>query len=163
MVKITDPNPVVEEILQKIEAREAKTIVDPITGKPLLEPLVDDRTVTYAKDGQSYSIKPEELLMRAARMSRDGMSLKAIRSELDLISSGPQEVTLRALGDAIKYVGMPLLDQAIREGREPEESVTVLGYAAPEGADEGDEGTTKTEVYAADPHWGPEGRRSRPA
>lgn len=120
-VLITDPDPVVESILSKMDAQQNQTIMGP-DGKPLLEPLVDDRTVTYAKDGESYSVEPLELLKRAARMQRDGASLKAIRAELDLMN-----VSDATLQSALK-VGMDLLLADIAAGIEPEESVRVLGY-----------------------------------
>jgi hypothetical protein len=142
---IIDPDPFVEDVLRKVDARVNQTIVG-IDGTPLLVPIVDDRTITYAKDGESISLDPEDFWMRAARMHRDGMSLKQIRVELDLISSGPQEVTLNMLGRAIQNWGMPMLLAAIAEGREPEESVRVIGYEDP--ADD-DEVEVAPEVWAA--------------
>lgn len=128
-VRITDPNPVVEDILARMDAKQSTTIVGP-DGKPLLEPLLDDRTVTYAKDGESYSVEPFELLKRAARMQRDGMSLRAIRSELDL-----KNVADATLERALAF-GRSLLEADIKAGIEPEESVRVVGYRVADDEDD---------------------------
>ncbi len=118
---------IAEDILGRIDAKQRSVILGP-DGRPLVRPVVEDRTITYAKDGESTSMDPEQLLMRGARMLRDGWSLARIRSELDLITTGPQEITLPTLEKALVSVGMPLLEQAIAEGREPEESVIVVGF-----------------------------------
>jgi len=128
MVPMSDQrDAVVEDILRRMDARENRVIHGP-RGEILMRPLVDDRTLTYAKDGESYSIDPDQLMMRAARMLRDGWSLARIRVELDLITSGEHEVPLWVLEDAILRKGMPALTAAIARGDEPAESVTVLGY-----------------------------------
>jgi hypothetical protein len=119
----------VEDILRQMDARKPQTIYGPDGKTPLYEPLVDDRTITYAKDGESYSIKPEELLMRAARMQRDGKSLANIRAELDLVHVPDQ------LLEAALRLGHEWLNEAIAAGREPEESVRVLGYREAEDDD----------------------------
>lgn len=131
---LVDPDPFVEEVLRNIDERTSQTIYGPDGVTPLLEPVIDDRTVTYAKGDEPFSIDPEELLMAAARMRRDGWTLPNIRAELDLIDRGPQEVTLQMLDRAITNVGMPLLELAIKEGRQPEESKRVVGYKEPGGA-----------------------------
>lgn len=115
---MTDP---AERALKQMQERVNSTIVGP-TGQPIAKPVVEDRTVTYAKDGESYSMDPEQLLMRAARMQRDGASLKAIKAELDL-----KNVSNRMLESALR-LGHQLLDVAIRDGREPAESKRVVGY-----------------------------------
>jgi hypothetical protein len=117
-----------------MQERVNQTILGP-GGQPLAKPVVEDRTVTYAKDGESYSIDPEQLLIRAARMLRDGWSLERIRSELDLIKDGPQGISLKTLEAAIRNVGMPALELAIAQGREPAESQNVVAYEVldPEG------------------------------
>jgi hypothetical protein len=122
----------VENLLREMDARmnRGATIYD-AAGNPMIEPVVDDRTITYAKDGESYQADPEQLLMRAARMQRDGMGLKAIRAELDL-----KNVSDKLLQSALT-LGLQLLNAAIAEGREPAESKTVIGYAHVEDA--GDE------------------------
>lgn len=119
----------IENLLREMDDRmnRGATIYD-AAGRPMIEPVVDDRTVTYAKDGESYSVDPEQLLMRAARMQRDGMSLKAIRAELDL-----KNVSDKLLQSALR-LGLQLLNAAIAEGREPAESKTVIGYAHVEDA-----------------------------
>jgi hypothetical protein len=69
--------------------------------------------------------------MRAARMQRDGASLKRIRSELELVGDISDEVLQNALN-----LGHEWLNAAIREGREPAESRLVVGYAFVLGDDD---------------------------
>lgn len=133
--RIVDPDPYVEEVLRSVDARVNHTIYGPDGKTPLLEPIVDDRTLTYSKDGQSFSLKVEETLMRAARMQRDGKSLAHIRAELDLI---PGKVSDTLLENALA-MGRLLLDSAIADGSEPEESQRVIGYKAPDSVAEADE------------------------
>jgi len=120
-IRITDPDPRVEAILEKMDAQQNQTIVG-LDGKPLFEPLVDDRTVTYSKDGVSHTADFFGVLKAAARMHRDGMSLEAIMAELDLVNVSKAQMN-RAL-----LIGIAVLEQDIAAGTEPEESVRVLGY-----------------------------------
>jgi hypothetical protein len=119
-----------ERIAREIDERVLRRIVGP-DGKPLLEAVIDDRTITYAKDGESAQLEPEQFLMRAARMQRDGASLKRIRSELELVGDISDEVLQNALN-----LGHEWLNAAIREGREPAESRLVVGYAFVLGDDD---------------------------
>jgi len=115
-----------KRIEQKL-GQQPGTILGP-DGRPVdLEPVIEDRSLTYAKDGESYVVKPGELAMRAARLQRDGMSLKQIRAELDLIPSGPMRPTDAQL-QAWLNIGHNLLDRAIKAGTEPAESKRVLRY-----------------------------------
>lgn len=129
-VDIRDPNPVVEDILRKMDKRVNVPILDQ-HGDVLLRPIVDDRSMTYAKDGESFTADPEHLFMAGYRMLRDGMGLKQIREELDLISVGPQAVPLHLLESALVNFGKPLLEAAIAAGTEPAETKTVIGYETP--------------------------------
>lgn len=94
-------------------------------GRPLLKPVLEDRTLTYHKEGDPAptTLNPLEVLMRAARMQRDGMTLDNIRAELDLVGDIPDALLQAALNE-----GHALLEAAIRDGREPEESKNVVGY-----------------------------------
>lgn len=133
-ITIRDPDALIEEQLAQIDARRNGNIVG-LDGTPLLRPVVDDRTITYGREGEAYSADPATILMRAARMMRDGMSLKNIAAELDLITTGPMAVPLTKLDAAIRRFGMPWLDAAILAGTEPAESKTVTGYVAVEDAE----------------------------
>lgn len=121
MVRIIDPDPRIERILRDIEAKVDHTIVG-LDGQPLLEPIIEDRTITYAKDGESFSLNPNQFFVRVGRMSRDGMSAEAIHRELDL-----KNVSLPELERALAFC-RGWLDREIAEGREPEESRQVVGY-----------------------------------
>lgn len=111
-----------ERIARAIDERVLERIVGP-DGRPLLEAVVDDRTITYAKDGETAQLTPEQFLMRAARMQRDGATLKRIRSELDLVG----EISDQTLQNALN-LGHQWLNEAIAAGREPAESRLVIGY-----------------------------------
>lgn len=73
------------------------------------------------KAGEGMTISPMDTLVKAARMLRDGMSIKAINRELQLIN-----VPDRLLNNAIVNVGMPLLERRIAQGLEPAESVVNI-------------------------------------
>lgn len=120
--RIANQEAVTERILGDMDARVARTILGP-DGRPLLAPIIQDKTVTYAVDGESATVDPEQLLMRAARMQRDGASLKRIRRELDLVGGISDTILQSALNQ-----GHAWLKQAIAEGREPAESRLVVGY-----------------------------------
>lgn len=119
-----------ERIVREIDERVMRTILGP-DGRPLLEPIVEDRTITYAKDGESAQLTPEQFLMRAARMQRDGASLKRIRSELDLMPGISDTVLQNALN-----LGHAWLREAIASGAEPAESRLVVGYEFVVGDDD---------------------------
>lgn len=103
--------------------RHLNPIVSNIIYGPDGKPLVGsseawlDKTQTYSKDGEQYSAKPHDILVAAARMQRDGMSLKNIRAELDLADA----VTDRELQRALN-IGHELLKRRIKAGKEHEES-----------------------------------------
>lgn len=119
-----------ERIARSVDERVLDRILGP-DGRPLLQAVVDDRTLTYAKDGQSAQLEPEQFLIRAARMQRDGASLKRIRSELDLVGDITDEVLQNALD-----LGHRWLNEAIATGKEPAESRLVVGYEFILGDDE---------------------------
>lgn len=74
---------------------------------------------TYS-EGAQVKFDPETLLVAMARRQRDGASLSAIISEFDLVGAARSPYTLqRALN-----VGHNLLDQQIKAGKSPEETVT---------------------------------------
>lgn len=77
-----------------------------------------------------YRIKPREVILAAARMQRDGLSLKAIRAELDLLP----HVTDEQLQFAIN-VGMVWLAEDIAAGLEPEESKVTFEVRPEDEAD----------------------------
>lgn len=79
-----------------------------------------DKTQTYSKDNQQYSAKPKDILMAAARMQRDGQSLKVIKMELD-VAGVSDAVLQRALNK-----GHWMLNQAIAQGLEPAESKILI-------------------------------------
>lgn len=92
--------------------------------KEVKEALIYDRRITYSQGGRGYSASPKQILMAAARMQRDGWSLKRIRQELTLVDSISDAVLERALAR-----GRRDLEEAIRLGEEPLESeidVTAL-------------------------------------
>lgn len=130
-VNIVDPDPVIEEMLRKMDKRVNQPILGP-RGEVLLNPIVDDRSLTYAKDGESFTADPEALFMAGYRMLRDGMGLRQIRDELDLIQTGPQAVPLHLLESALVNFGKPLLEAAIAAGTEPAETKRVIGYETPD-------------------------------
>lgn len=78
-----------------------------------------DRTLPM--DGTGKRVTPREVLMAAARMQRDGRSLRFIRHELQLNMLGSGFITNEQLQRAIN-VGHTLLAQAIAKGEEPAES-----------------------------------------
>lgn len=121
-----------ERILGQIDARVAEKILGP-DGRPLLQPIIEDKTLTYTKDGESLTVNPVQLVMRAARMQRDGASLKRISRELDLVG-----VSDRQLQDALNW-GHGLLNDAIAAGTEPAESRLVVGYEFIPGDDDDDD------------------------
>lgn len=88
-----------------------------------------DQRVTYSVDGRGYSADPKQIAMAAARMQRDGWSLKRIRTELSL----GEWVTDDVLQAALK-TGRKWLDEAIAAGEQPAES--VIDVAALIEADE---------------------------
>lgn len=156
-VRIVDPDPVIEEMLNKMERRVAQPILGP-DGQVVFQPIVDDRSMTYAKDGESYTADPEHLFMAGYRMLRDGKGLKQIRDELDLITTGPQAVPLHLLESALVNFGKPLLEAAIAEGREPAETKTVIGYETPRTP--GDDDLTVTTEDVPFMELAPEARRA---
>lgn len=88
-----------------------------------------DKTVTFGEEGQQVSFTPAQILMAAARMQRDGRTLRSIYEELDL---DPREVNMAQLETAIRNVGMPLLEKRIAAGLEPAESqIQVDKYTLP--------------------------------
>lgn len=96
-----------------------QTLLGP-DGQPLVRGHVEvhDRTITYSKDGEAYTATADELLMAMARAQRDGMSLKGIIAEFQLVGRARNPVILQRALD----LGHRMLAQAIAIGREPEES-----------------------------------------
>lgn len=76
---------------------------------------------TLPADGTAKTVKPKDILMAAARMQRDGRSLRWIKRELDLNMLGAKFIDDRTLQRALD-MGHRLLDQAIAKGEEPAES-----------------------------------------
>jgi lambda repressor-like predicted transcriptional regulator len=75
-----------------------------------------DRTLPM--DGKTgKTITPREVLMAAARMQRDGASLRRIRHEMQLHGNIPDRVLQKAIDK-----GHRLLAKAIARGEEPAES-----------------------------------------
>jgi hypothetical protein len=96
-----------------------------------------DKTLTYTENGEQVRFTPEDILVAAARMLRDGKSLDYIMTELDV---DRQIVSYRQLERAIRNVGMPLLEKRIAQGQEAAESRVLLHKDLfPLRADEGDE------------------------
>lgn len=96
-----------------------------------------DKTLTYTENGEQVRFTPEDILVAAARMLRDGRSLDYIMTELDV---DRQIVSYRQLERAIRNVGMPLLEKRIAQGQEAAESRVLLHKDLfPLRADEGDE------------------------
>lgn len=89
-------------------------------GQPMVRGHVEvrDRRITYSRDGEAYSASPDELLMAMARAQRDGMSLQGIITEYQLVGRAANPITLQRALD----LGHRMLAEAIRDGREPEES-----------------------------------------
>ena len=84
-----------------------------------------DRSVTYSQDGRGITVKPADVLMRAARLERDGKTLREIRVELAL----GDWVSDQHLRNALKR-GHQMLREAIARGEEPAESrILVPGDA----------------------------------
>lgn len=82
----------------------------------------EDRRVTVVADGESLTLKREQILMAMARARRDGASLKRIIHDFDLVGEARHP---RVLGRALDE-GDRMLTAAIARGEEPEESVLVL-------------------------------------
>jgi hypothetical protein len=139
--------------IRQMQARVAGTIFGP-GGRPLAKAVVEDRTVTYAKDGESYTADPIKILMSAARMQRDGASLRTIRAELDL-----KNVPDATLERALKR-GREWLDIAIAKGEEPAESKNVVAY---EMLDEQEEIVAVLELPSSVGSTGPTGPTGTPA
>ncbi len=78
-----------------------------------------DKTLTYTENDEQIRFTPEDILVAAARMLRDGRSLDYIMTELDVDRA---IVSHRMLERAIRNVGMPLLEKRIAEGKEAAES-----------------------------------------
>jgi hypothetical protein len=77
-----------------------------------------DKTVTYTENNEQVKFSPADVLKAAARMLRDGKSLKHIANELGIEGL----VEHKTLERAIIKQGMPLLQREIAMGLEPEES-----------------------------------------
>lgn len=82
-----------------------------------------DSTLTYTENDEKVQFTPEDILVAAARMLRDGRSLDYIMTELDV---DRQIVSYRQLERAIVNYGMPLLEKRIAEGKVAAESRTLL-------------------------------------
>lgn len=92
-----------------------------------------DKTVTYTENNEQVSFSPEDILVAAARMLRDGRSLDYIMAELDVKGL----VSHRELERAILNVGMPALQRRIARGQESAESrVEIDALDAPLRPDE---------------------------
>lgn len=98
-----------------------RIIKDPDGAYRLVGAETRERVVDLSRPGTpsgAYRIRPEDLLLAAARLRRDGMSFAAIRKELEVMP----HVTDRQL-EAFLKVGMDLLEQRIAQGIEPAETV----------------------------------------
>ena len=98
----------------------------------MVEPKSDkvwyDQTITYSEHGEQYQAKPADILVAAARMQRDGRSLKSIMVELDIVGL----VSNFQLQRAITNVGMPELERRIKSGEvEAETKILVDRYSRP--------------------------------
>lgn len=82
-----------------------------------------DKTITYTENNEQVRFTPEDVLVAAARMLRDGRSLDHIMTELDV---DRQIVSYRMLERAIRNIGMPLLERRIAKGQEAAESRVLL-------------------------------------
>lgn len=82
-----------------------------------------DKTLTYTENNEQVRFTPEDVLVAAARMLRDGKSLDYIMTELDV---DRQIVSYRQLERAIRNLGMPLLEKRIAQGQEAAESRVLL-------------------------------------
>ncbi len=82
-----------------------------------------DQTLTYTENDEQVRFTPEDILVAAARMLRDGKSLDYIMTELDVDRA---IVSHRMMERAIRNVGMPLLEKRIAEGKEHAESKILV-------------------------------------
>jgi len=82
-----------------------------------------DKTLTYSENGEKVQFTPEDILVAAARMFRDGRSLDYIMTELDV---DKKIVSHKQMERAIVNVGMPLLERRIARGKEAEESRVLM-------------------------------------
>ena len=95
-----------------------------------------DQSRTYALDGENITITPMDLLVKAARMQRDGMSSQQILRELDIVGLASSFQLERA----IKNYGAPELERRIASGQEQAETVILVDrYLAPLSSKEKDE------------------------
>lgn len=95
-----------------------------------------DKRITYSENGEKVEFSPEDVLKAAARMLRDGYSLKRIKNELGVEGL----VSDKVLERAIVNVGMPLLNRDIARGTENAESKFLIDAAdAPLRVDEVDD------------------------
>lgn len=84
-------------------------------------------------------IRPEDLLLSMARMSRDGKTREQIRKELEIHfyvdpNTGVRHYVDDATFDRALAKGRALLQLRIRQGLEPEE--TVFDVLVPDGGDD---------------------------
>lgn len=92
--------------------------------KPSIDEMVWlDKTITYTENDEQVRFTPEDILVAAARMLRDGRSLDYIMNELDVDKA---IVSHRMLERAIRNVGMPLLERRIVRGEEQAESKILV-------------------------------------
>jgi hypothetical protein len=95
----------------------------------------DSEARTYGIEGEQFTQTAEQVLSRAARMQRDGMSEEQIRRELDLGAW----VTNAQLTNALA-VGHRILERRIKAGLEPADSrIWIPGDALPLSVHEKDE------------------------
>lgn len=114
-----------DELTEGLPRTSAGVILGP-DGRPLLRPVTRDYTDTHGDGTDVVRLHAEDILKRAARMQRDGMSAQAILVELDIAHIVPPgDVFDRAM-----KLGHELLARDIRAGIEPEESKIVVGYEA---------------------------------
>jgi hypothetical protein len=89
-----------------------------------------DRTMPV---GTAYRITPEDLMLAAARMQRDGMTRDQVMREMG-VTFGEQGVTHEVM-DRFLDRARALLDQRIAQGLEPAETRTEVEVPDDEGDD----------------------------
>lgn len=96
----------------------------------MADEVIIDRTLPMGSGQRGIQISPEEVLMAAARMQRDGASLRQIKVQMQLV--GVDDPTLQRALDR----GAGLLAARIAAGLEPEESQVRFAAEPPVGAAE---------------------------
>lgn len=102
--------------------RESKPVIYGPDGQ-LLVVEKHNLATTIPEDGEGMTLTWIDTLVRAARMLRDGVSIRQISRELQL-DGIPDWI----LDNAIARVGMPVLEERIATGKEPAESIVTETY-----------------------------------